>query len=373
MEYRFQVLDSLRGMASIGIVLYHLLRIYENPNINFFIQLGRIGTDVFFVLSGFLTAIAAASVINGRRSPITFLTQRVHKIYLVYIFSLITAAILIPTIIGLISYFKSSHLELNFVSLSFIEWIKIVSLTKVFDSTDWMLYKAFLPLNGVYWFIAILVQIYLFIFVCLLNKKYFYWIVSAVGFISIITMNPTVGDLVPYGLFLDRFHEFYFGMVSYWYYSRYNITNNITPKTLAIIIVFAIPIADLMIVNEDYLRFLWSLLLAILIPCLLKISPPYQSNSVLKLLIAIGTFSFSIYLLHAPLFPLVDMLARNVTGLSSKLYLPFLAFPLIIVFCYIWSIFFEKPGSLSGTLKALKHPIKAIFQIKEGSSSKPEC
>lgn len=81
-------LDGLRGIAVIGVILYHLF-----PET---IKGGFLGVSLFFVLSGYLMAITSERYWDGRRFKIiTFYKKRISRIYPSLIFVvLITAEVL---------------------------------------------------------------------------------------------------------------------------------------------------------------------------------------------------------------------------------------------------------------------------------------
>jgi len=97
-----QKLDSLqvlRGFAACAVVLHHALRALTvklpdsldkagsawAPS-GAFVELGAMGVDVFFILSGFLMVYIAEPYFAGRRSPLHFLKQRLFRIWPLYAF-----------------------------------------------------------------------------------------------------------------------------------------------------------------------------------------------------------------------------------------------------------------------------------------------
>jgi peptidoglycan/LPS O-acetylase OafA/YrhL len=90
---RFVELDSLRGLAALTVVLYHLQFLWteEAPPTStavrwFCAQVAPFGTEavmLFFVLSGFVLSLPA---VNGRPQPyFTFLIRRIFRIYVPYL------------------------------------------------------------------------------------------------------------------------------------------------------------------------------------------------------------------------------------------------------------------------------------------------
>ena len=94
---RFKTLDGLRGIASLFIVCFHILlgggSVYSK-SVTSLIGLGNIGTDIFFVISGFGVSVASYKIIHEERSLLTFIEIRLRKIYLTFFCSLFLAAII---------------------------------------------------------------------------------------------------------------------------------------------------------------------------------------------------------------------------------------------------------------------------------------
>jgi exopolysaccharide production protein ExoZ len=333
-------LDALRGVACILIVMFHYLRMYETPWIVEAIRLGRIGTDIFFVLSGFLTAIAVQSIFAGKYSAARFAWLRVKKVYRTYWLALFTVVFLIPFAIAFLSFIKSRVWDFPWVPYSVVEWIQAISLIKVFSAPSWALYEAFISLNGVFWFIAVIVQMYLFVALCAVNQRFFHWSMAIAAVISVLMqLNSELKAVVPYGLFIDKFYAFYAGMLVLVLYQRISI-GRYTAWIIIVSALLAIVLAN-QLPNEDWIRLSWSILLLGFLLAYLTVGSSIATNLAGRLLSRIGIFSFSVYLLHVPLIALVDMLLRNFTPFPIKLYAPALGIPMILIICALWHGIFE--------------------------------
>lgn len=77
---RFVALDSLRGVAALGVALFHIQSVSPltaNPvALN-----GRLFVDFFFVLSGFVIAAAYGEKLSGGFSPLRFMALRLGRVY----------------------------------------------------------------------------------------------------------------------------------------------------------------------------------------------------------------------------------------------------------------------------------------------------
>ena len=81
---------------------------------------------------------------------------------------------------------------------------------------------------------------------------------------------------------------------------------------------------------------------------------------VVRLFIIIGTFSYSLYLLHIPLWTLAGMLAKTLIPFLGNQAQPPVVIAIAIVLSFIWYLFFEKPSSQTGVLKCLASPINTV-------------
>jgi peptidoglycan/LPS O-acetylase OafA/YrhL len=97
MRERIEELDSLRGLAALVVVFYHLGfvmpgfdRVDKHPVLHFFVS-GHESVLFFFVLSGFVLSIPFYS---GRQTTYrTFVLRRFFRIYIPYIFSVLFAIV----------------------------------------------------------------------------------------------------------------------------------------------------------------------------------------------------------------------------------------------------------------------------------------
>ena len=90
---RIKELDSIRGLASLAIVVYHL----------WLSHIGRLGAavDLFFVLSGFLITSILLTHVMSHRFLVSFYARRALRIWPVYYLSLLTLVLFNPFLPGL--------------------------------------------------------------------------------------------------------------------------------------------------------------------------------------------------------------------------------------------------------------------------------
>lgn len=152
-------LDGLRGLAIILVLLYHIF-----PYIKIF-QIGWIGVDLFFVLSGFLITGILLDTVNHPKYWRNFFGRRVLRIFPLYYFTLIlliVLAILFPSF--------ANHQYVNFDYFSdhqFWFWSYLMNW-KILGEGYWL---PVIILN-IFWSLAIEEQFYIFWpFVVLLFKN----------------------------------------------------------------------------------------------------------------------------------------------------------------------------------------------------------
>jgi len=213
---RYELLDAFRGVAILTIVCFHLLPSvpeYYGFIKNTIILYGVNGLPVFFVISGYGIA-ASISNLAYYHQPHMFLLRRLKRIFFCYWWSLLITALLIPFLQAVALSFKT-HAFTLFSPYSFMEWIQVITLTKIFSATSWTLNTTFDPLNGPLWFLAITVQIYIYISICLYSRKYFPSLMFSTFIASLLTYVAPIKDILPYGLFLPYFAQVYVGFAVY--------------------------------------------------------------------------------------------------------------------------------------------------------------
>jgi peptidoglycan/LPS O-acetylase OafA/YrhL len=266
---------------------------------------------------------------------------RLVKIYFLFVLSVVFGAFLIPYVTALPAYIISGDFDPDAIAFDLSEFLLYVSLLKVFYSDSWQLFETFKPLNGAYWFIAIIVQTY--IFLALVSRlRYFYTIITIVAAISMVMQfSDTIRETVPYGLFIDRFYAVFFGIVTSHLIKHFSVSTTLSLCTI-LATPFAIGYTDILVDSELVIRLIWALWCGLLILALHNLDSLLKQSSFIQLFAFVGSFSFTIYLLHVPLFPFVNMIARNLADWEKPVFAPIVGFPLIIICCYLWHLLFEK-------------------------------
>jgi len=282
------------------------------------------------VISGY--GIAAA--LSRNISPLVFLWARIKRIYPVYWWHLLFAALIIPAVSAIVSLLKSHPFSPDFFRYSFPEWLHIVALTKVFLAQDWRLNLAFLPLNGVIWYIAVIVQIYIVVTLCMSMK----WRNTALFILfiaSIASVIPGIKVYIPYGLFMPYFPLVYIGMTIHEFLMHKQPVPLMATIALSIAVCFFSSYIDVQYIVA-------SLVSGLIFLALYRFDDVLSRLPALRSLSWIGGFSYSLYLMHVPLWPFVNMFIRNLVPIPDVISGPLILVPGIICLTYLWHLLFER-------------------------------
>jgi peptidoglycan/LPS O-acetylase OafA/YrhL len=110
---RYELLDGLRGLACLGVLLYHLGAV----------SMGHYSVMVFFVISGYCITASAQSAIRARLGFGEFMRRRVRRIYPPYL-----AAVVFFVLTRLIR--NAFHLSPIVWRASPLQWLQNLTLTQ---------------------------------------------------------------------------------------------------------------------------------------------------------------------------------------------------------------------------------------------------
>jgi exopolysaccharide production protein ExoZ len=306
-------LQSLRAFAALAVVAHHAMRavtVNANPDLNLpeplfltnhaMIELGAVGVDLFFILSGFLMVYISTPYVEGRRSIGNFVLQRAIRIWPMYI--LATGLYLCLNIAVRLS--QGRELPFDASPLRLLSFIFIPSFNAAGDLQ---------PILGVGWTLNYEILFYLvFALALAVGRSALVPTISA-----ILVVLFLAGAAVPGGTVVNAFlgnpilFEFLFGAVA----ARLFMSGQLAmvPPTAAIIGGIVLMAAFAWLPNEGYLRALYrgvpSLLIFIgLLNIDSRITWP-------KWWIHVGDGSYSIYLFHLIfLYPLVGLMLRKLVA-----------------------------------------------------------
>ena len=299
LNYRHDI-DGLRAIAVISVILYHF-------NIPYF-KGGFIGVDIFFVISGFLITKNIIKLVDGNAFSFSeFYFRRIRR--------LIPALLVTIAITFIASYYILSPEDMGSLSGSVV--YAIVGASNIYFWLQSGYFDSFASLKPLLhtWSLGVEIQFYflwpVFLWLtCKFIKKnqprtiivvLFVLISCAISILQSFNETTTAFFLTPY-----RMHEFAIGALAFFFHVP---NKNIAKNILYSIGVFSVLLSVLTfnitaIVFPGYM---------VLIPCigaaLMIISGGDSKLSVItnnKAAAHIGEISYSLYLVHWPIFVLTS-------------------------------------------------------------------
>jgi peptidoglycan/LPS O-acetylase OafA/YrhL len=318
-SYRGDV-TTLRAIAVIAVVLYH-------AEIKFF-DGGWLGVDIFFVISGYLISNIIISELNENSFTFrNFYFRRFKRIYPSLIFTILLTSvgsyfIIKPTLI--VEFLRSIFSSILFYSNVY------------FNSVDFYISGSskLKPLLHT-WSLAVEEQIYIvvpiiFYIVFKINKKLLLYTVLTLTIYSVF-LNSTVVGFEKFYLSQYRLWEFLLGTLVMLMGSKLKI------KRLDFIC-FVLLFIAFYYFDESYILQLEPKLIVNFLTCTLLLNS--NSNNIfnkihnIKIVERIGISSYSIYLIHQPVFALIENYNLKQQIKFNNLF--------IVLFVIIFSIFFSK-------------------------------
>lgn len=316
---RYGFVDSIRGLAAIAVVLFHLneVGVWQASLYQDLVKLGWLGVPAFFVVSGFAVSESRA------RCPTAFdfLQKRFWRIYPPYVASLAITLLAV-------AYQKFSTGTNDFIVLpkSSVQWLEVLTLmTHPVTATP--------NINWVYWSLSYEIAFY-FILASTINWKHFYWPI-----LFFITLSATLFPEIPV-FFFDSWTIFALGVSV----SRLNYE-----KTMAASL--AVLCLGDMLLNRNALPSITGCITALGILACLNHKLSWLNKE--PLFRHLGAFSYSLYLLHVPIscwlvLSRLDPYPRAASATDYFLHILIDAFALgvSIAAAYLFYIWIEKPSAL---------------------------
>ncbi len=366
-NYRPEV-EGLRGCAALYVMFHHIMvqefdkhvigRTIAEKALVFALDFGHFAVNIFIVISGYclmLPLLSNSLQLKGGWQK--FYRRRFNRIIPTYMIALLISTFLASTVIS-----KKTNTHWDLV----IPVTTTDIITHIFLLQDLFL-ETIDKINHALWSISVEFRIYLFfpILIFIWRKKGPLLVLTlavAISFIALLlrkyvhingfTNSPQPG-IYPYMLL------FFFGMCAAWIGRAYSLSVRrfISPLT---IISFLILIACCIQATHPERIPASGNLIDVLVGIsagiwLLVIESNNLSGrrqrSIFRYLtspvfITLGTFAYSIYLIHAPLVQLIWQYAvhpLHLNVLNSTLTMLIAGTPVILSFCYLFFILFERP------------------------------
>jgi len=335
---KIQYLEIARGIAAILVVLHHATldapTFYGfNPFNNFFF-FGKAGVDFFFVLSGFIIYYIHSEDNCSLTNIRNYVLKRLIRVYPIFLFVsilLLGAYILLPQWSP-----RVDLINLKYIATSFL-----------------LLPSTTSPLLSVSWTLVHEMFFYLLFILMILNKK-IGTIIFAFWALLILSFNLFFQDIVfPFSFYFSKYNfEFILGIAVAYAIKSHAFLNLQDRALQTVIIGIAVFLINGVNVNYDLIELdgflttiIFGLSSAIIIFGLTTLPFLDQTTKLSKMLLLLGSASYSIYLIHNPL---QSVLHRFIRTIDMQLFMyPNLIFILIAVLCIfagvLMHVLIEKP------------------------------
>ena len=361
---RLRSIDALRGIAALGVVLYHAVdrgtNVLPNNLFDYPIRLlqvissfGYIGVFLFFVISGFCIhlqwAKARASGVEPDIRFGPFWKRRLRRLYPPYLIAL-----------ALFLLVAHSYGEINFTHFFFYDIVMHLLMLHNLDP------QTCYSINGVFWTLAIEEQLYLAYFLLLFVRVRWGWratiAVCLGGRLAWMLLSHLVwlkfgyGLPVPEGALSHWFTwalgaigvELFFGLIQLPRWSR-DLRLAALLTAGASVLSYCLPLIPKDTFAKNFAWFLvhplWGLGFFILINRLVLAEQSWirrlRVPIVVSIFATIGIFSYSLYLTHE-LVVIVSWRFTNPAWLQSVNVL-LLTLPITILFAWVFFWFCERP------------------------------
>lgn len=196
---RIKELDALRGIAVLGVVLYHYTTRFgelfgRHPGFSLDFPYGTFGVQLFFIISGFVILMT----IEKTQSAGQFLLHRFARLY--------------P------SYWVAVVVTFTLVKLFALPGLEVGRLSALVNLTMLQSFFNFPHVDGVYWsltveliFYAVMAILIIFNKIERLERLSIFWLAAVLAFHLFFKTS-----LDPVSLFLRYAHLFLAGMMFYW-------------------------------------------------------------------------------------------------------------------------------------------------------------
>ncbi len=343
MKYRAEI-DGLRALAVLPVILFHAgFELFSG---------GFIGVDVFFVISGYLiTTIIISEMAEGKFSLLNFYERRARRILPALVFTVLLTSLIAPFIL-LSDQIKDLGQTLVSISTFLSNYFFYLELDyfNEFSSKNPLLHT---------WSLAVEEQFYLFfpiflIFIFPKGQKAIFASLIAIFMLSIFSaqsLSSFNASLSFYSLHTRAWELMFGALVAYAFFYNHQSIHQIRNKHRKIvsygnIISTIILCSSFILFDKSTLHpSFWTLIpVSATAFLVLFLSNNDRIARILssKILVSIGLISYSLYLLHNPIFAYIEIAFEN---LSDDVLIRYkvLALPAILIISIFSYFFIEKP------------------------------
>lgn len=313
---KVEVLDFLRGIASLGVCLAHIAFVARLAQVDVIFKYGRLGVPVFFVISGFIIPYSLHAYGYEIRNYLTFIVKRIVRLDPPYF----------ATIILIIAMQYAAHViprQGAPFSLSWVQVLLHLGYLNAFVGYPW--------LNPVFWTLAVEFQFYLLIgliYPLLFSRK----AATRIGLILVLIL---LSKLIPNPWYVfGHLCQFLLGIVA----CQYRI--GLIGKRQCL--VFVALSAVFAVIGPGGLGIDWTVSGVLAVVVILNFR--FKSS----VATFFGNISYSLYLLHAPVAFMAQSVLARIIGADQNTFSGFRAFivPLVaaIAAAYLLYLLVERPA-----------------------------
>jgi len=309
---RYELLDGLRGLAALAVVLHHLG----------VASFGHYAVMVFFVISGYCIAASADSALRSGTGLGAFIAKRVRRIYPPYL-----CALAFFTATRLLKGSLNGNLDFKRPAL---EWLQNLTLTQwitdLFHPVHWPGQNSTLFVAA-FWSLNYEEQFYLVMSCCILAAAALRVpVVISVLFLAVcgLIWNWSIPGNWICGFFIEYWVHFAMGVCLFFVLCRYTAKwcrAAFVGTLLAIGLASAMRLHPLQAGAEESERALVELVfltgVTLTLYCLRPLSKTISETTLWRPMAALGTISFSLYLVHQFNLHVMAAIARKLLPVSA--------------------------------------------------------
>ncbi len=322
---RLAGIDGLRAAAALWVVFFHIhsfsqVKFAHLPGLDLFLRSGSTGVSLFLVLSGFCLYVPFAGGRTARFKTGQFFWRRCRRLMPAYYVSLVFAVTLY--ILG------GARLGFEHFTPPQLGWQVLTHVTL----TQTLFTNTFYSLNGAYWSLGLEWQLYLALPLLVFGIRRFGLRTTALAAIAcnvvyrvllevliqrgVIASGSALATVVLPNQLPGRWAEFVFGMIAAELYVTGQINRWIDKLKYAIV-----PLVPLSVValNWPLSHMLFGAIFFILLSLVLASDNRVCAFFSWRPLVALGTMSYSVYLVHQPIIQGLAYLLRVQGHLSPTM------------------------------------------------------
>ncbi len=336
----YHTLDALRGIAAIGVVIFHMQRVFvpiATPG-------GYLAVDLFFMMSGVVLSHAYESRFQGGMGTLDFMRARLIRLYPLYLVGTlvgiaVTLASMFDHNIG--GWAPRSLLRAALVALVFLPNLSAKPVGQLF------------PLNIPCWslFFELLVNLLFVIFWPLLTSRRLMVVTLLTGLalgLAIVSKGSIDQGSIPLS-FAVGLARTIFGFSIGVLIARWNVAAPRNESNLGVLAIAAAFVIAIVGWPEGGLRAIWDgtcvlVVFPLIVYCGTLIDP---SSWLRRIATFVGVTSYALYVLHSPLSSILNSATRRFGGANEAgATTPYLGVAFLVVLlsgCWLLDRYFDMP------------------------------